>query len=280
MVTIPPSGDAPAASDRELRQVAASFGAEADRYDRSRPSYPAPMVEAIIEAAPGPSVLDVGVGTGIAARLFTERGCKVLGVDIDERMAEVARRHGIEVEVARFEEWEAKSRKFDVVVSAQTWHWIDPEAGAARAAEVLGAEGRLALCWNVFQPPPEIAAAFSEIARGVLPAAVPDFWARPLLQTYEPVFAGSENGVRASGAFTEPERWLYEWERPYTTAELLDQVPTAGGFNRLPSEQVERFLTATGEAIDALGGKFTMAYTTVVVTAVRTERQERLQLAQ
>ena len=39
---------------------------------------------------------DVGCGTGLAARLVAERGVKVLGVEPDERMAHVARRHGIE----------------------------------------------------------------------------------------------------------------------------------------------------------------------------------------
>lgn len=39
------------------------------------------MVEAIVAASPGPSVLDVGCGTGIAARHFQAVGCRVLGVD-------------------------------------------------------------------------------------------------------------------------------------------------------------------------------------------------------
>ena len=51
------------------RQVAEGFGADAGRYDRARPTYPADLVDRIIAASPGRDVLDVGCGTGISARL-------------------------------------------------------------------------------------------------------------------------------------------------------------------------------------------------------------------
>ena len=35
------------------------------------------------------------------------RGVPVLGIEIDERMADVARGHGVAVEVAAFETWDA-----------------------------------------------------------------------------------------------------------------------------------------------------------------------------
>ncbi|MFG3437482.1 class I SAM-dependent methyltransferase [Nonomuraea sp. NPDC047897] len=70
---------------RELRRVAESFGADAEHYDRTRPRYPDAMIRRIA-AAPGRHVLDVGCGTGIAARQFQAAGCQVLGVDPDARI--------------------------------------------------------------------------------------------------------------------------------------------------------------------------------------------------
>jgi len=116
------------------RQVAESFGPDAERYDRTRPSYPGALVERIVASSPGPGVLDVGCGTGIAARQFQAAGCRVLGLDPDARMADLARQGGLEAEVAIFEAWDPAGRTYDAVVSGQAWHWVDPVAGQAAAA--------------------------------------------------------------------------------------------------------------------------------------------------
>ena len=102
--------------------MAQSFGSDPERYDRARPSYPAALVERVIAASPGRDVLDVGCGTGIVARQFQAAGCSVLGVEPDERMADQARRRGLEVEVATFEDWDPAGRAFDAVVAGQAWH--------------------------------------------------------------------------------------------------------------------------------------------------------------
>ncbi|MGH3320075.1 MAG: methyltransferase domain-containing protein [Streptosporangiaceae bacterium] len=116
-----PSERAPS-SEREphqAREIAESFGTDAERYDRARPRYPDPLVDRIVTASPGPDVLDVGCGTGIAARQFQAAGCTVLGVDPDARMAEFARRSGVEVEVTTFEAWDPAGRAFDAVVAGR-----------------------------------------------------------------------------------------------------------------------------------------------------------------
>lgn len=70
------------------------------------------------------------------------------------------------------------------------------------------------------------------------------------------------------GRLHRTERWQYEWERTYTTAELVDQLPTAGGLNRLGPDLIEDLLAKAAKAIDAREGTITVQYTTVVVTAV------------
>lgn len=227
-------------------------------------------MQAIVDASPGPAILDVGCGTGIAARQFEDAGCQVLGVEVDARMAEFARRHGLQVEVSAFEAWRPAGRTFDAVVAGQTWHWVDPVAGAAKAAEVLRAGGRLALFWNMFQPSPEVADAFSAVYRRVGPDLPYRPWRAPVPDESSSFFARPADGIRGAEAFSDPERWRFAWQRSYTRDEWLDQLPTAGGHNRLPADQLEALLSGTGAAIDALGGSFTMRYDTVVITAVRT----------
>jgi SAM-dependent methyltransferase len=267
----------------EQRQVAESFGADASRYDRTRPSYPAAMVERIL--APGPAasgtapldVLDVGCGTGIAARLFRDAGCHVLGVDPDERMARAARDSGIECEVGKFEDWDPAGRSFDRLVAGQTWHWVDPDAGAAKAAEVLRPGGRIALFWNAFEPPPRLRRAFGEVQTRVLPKA-PNAWAfeGSIADGYARMAGTAAAGLDRTGAFGPVEQWRFEWDFTYSRQAWLDVLPTFGGLgSRVPADVLRTLLDGYAAAIDAAGGSFVMHYTTVVGTTER-ERSRAL----
>ena len=250
------------------RQAAESFGSDPERYDRARPRYPEVLIERIVAAAPGGLVLDVGVGTGIAARQYQAAGCQVLGIDPDPRLAEFARRTGVPVEVSTFEAWEPKDRKFDAVVSAESWHWVDPVAGAAKAAEVLRPGGRLAVFWNTGRPPAGLEEAFAEVYRRVLPEwLVARLGRRSIEEAHSAMCANAADGIRAGGKFDEPEQWRFEWAQPYTREEWLDALQTSGG--AIAESQLASLLEGVGEAIDAVGGSFTMSYVTFVVTAVR-----------
>ena len=254
----------------QYRQVAESFGADAGRYDRARPSYPGALVERIVAGSPGLGVLDVGCGTGIAARQFQAAGCRVLGVEPDVRMADFARRNGVEAEVATFEAWDAAGREFDAVIAGQAWHWVDPVAGAAKAAQVLRPGGRLAVFWYVFQPPADLGEAFSAVYRRVLPGSPFSRGTMPGLDAYSALFTKVADGIRQAGAFGDPEQWRFGWDRPYTRDEWLDLVPTSGGHSQFPPAKLQELLAGIGAAIDAVGGSFTMHYTAVAVTAMRT----------
>jgi SAM-dependent methyltransferase len=257
----------------EQRQVAESFGAEAERYDRTRPPYPGTLVRRIVAASPGPDVLDVGCGTGTAARQFQAAGCRVLGVDPDARMAEFARRSGVPAEVSTFEAWDSDGREFDAVIAGTAWHWVDPVAGAAKAAQVLRDGGLLAPFHHVFQTPPEILDAQISSYREVAPDSPVDLEPlRHALDAYQPLFDNIAAGIRQAGAFGEPEQWQFSWERTYTRDEWLDQLPSHGQLFVMAPGKLARLLDGIGAAIDAMGGSFTMPYTTVAVTAVRLSR--------
>ncbi|MGA8117490.1 MAG: class I SAM-dependent methyltransferase [Actinocatenispora sp.] len=273
MTTVPPER-APS-SEREphkIRQMAESFGVDAERYDRARPSYPDALVEAIVAASPGPDVLDVGCGTGIEARQLQAAGCKVLGVEPDARMAEFAQRSGVEVEVATFEEWDDAGRDFDAVVAGTAWHWVDPVAGAGKAARVLRPGGRLAAFWHVFQPPTEVAEAFAAVYQRVVPDSPFNLQPKkPALDGYQVLLTKAADGIRAVDGFGEPEQWRFDWEHTYTRDAWLDQLPTQGSLTQLPPDKLAEVLEGVGAAIDAMGGSFTMSYTTVAVTAALTD---------
>ena len=257
-------------SSHQRRDLAESFGSDAVRYNRTRPGYPSALVDRILVGLDTPTVLDVGIGTGLAARPYRDAGGQVLGVEVDPRMAAVARKAGFAVEVADFEQWDPAGRLFDLVVAGQAWHWIDPVAGAEKAADVLRPGGRLAAFWNVADPGPALADEFAEVYRAIDTGLPFTPWATSV-DGYRPILDVAEAAVHATGRFTRPQRWHYEWSTFFTRDGWLDQVPTAAGHGQLPPATLNALLNALGDVIDAHGGSFTMSYITVAFLADQTD---------
>ena len=150
------------------RGRAESFGSIAEVYDRLRPA-PAPaFVDELVALAPE-TVLDVGCGTGKVARDLSARGLEVLGVELDERMAAIARGHGIEVELGAFEDWDPRGRTFDLITCGDAWHWIDPERGWREIGAVLRPGGTVVRFWNHNEIDEPVRSALLSVHERVLP---------------------------------------------------------------------------------------------------------------
>jgi hypothetical protein len=121
--------------------------------------------------------------------------------------------------------------------------------------------------WNIFQPAPDVAAAFDEVYRRVLPENTGFSWTRPTIDGYAPILTKTVEAVRACASFGEPEDWRLEWTHRYSRDAWLDQVPTFGNSGLMPSDKLAALVTGLGTVIDELGGEFTMPYTTVAITA-------------
>ena len=262
----------PTLDDDLGKRLAGSFGAEAARYDRTRPPYPDELVGRIVTASPGPRVADVGCGTGTLSRQLIAAGCEVLGVEHDELMAAFARETGVPVEVSKFETWDPAGREFDAVVAGQSWHWVDAEQGPRQAARVLRPGGVFVALWHVFSTPDEIAQALADIYGKVAPDTTfrighsreeaTGFYRSGCVRTAE-AFVGT-------GSFADPEVWSATWDKVYTTAEYLDLILTMSPLALLTPEQTTALLDEVGAAVDAVGGRFTSNYTTFAVAVTRT----------
>ena len=207
-------------------------------------------------------VLDVGCGTGKVARALIDRGASVLGVEPDERMARVARGHGIQVEVASFEEWDPVGRTFDLLTAGQAWHWVDPAIGVPKAASVLKAGGTAALFWNFHALPESLLDAFETVYRvhapelaalGRDPTGLPD----------EDPFTGSEH-------FTAGQPRTYRWPRQVSADDWVALLATFSDHQRLGQDRLTRLQDALREAIMSAGGVVRSTCGTYVWSARRT----------
>ena len=146
------------------RERANSFGGAAHNYDTHRPRYPEQLIDDVL-ASGARRALDVGAGTGIASMQLIERGVDVLAVEPDTRMASVAQIKGIPVESATFEQWEPAGRRFDLVLFAASFHWVDPAVALPKIRGILRDGGKLALIWNRLRPTRPTRVEFESVYR-------------------------------------------------------------------------------------------------------------------
>lgn len=250
------------------RRRAESFGDLAVRYDEARPSYPHELIEWLTIGAPG-TAIDVGCGTGRVARLLMSAGWTVLGVEVDERMAAVARAHGVDVLVSRFEGWTQERNDVDLVCSGQAWHWVDPDVGYARAAALLRPGGRLAVFWNSYHYDAPVMEVFTRVfgrhAPELLTDSVP-------LGTADPGHArlDAEAIRRLRGSFDDPEFRVFVHDRVQTVEHWLAEATTHSPIAMLPHDVKQRLFTELADALDeATDGRLKVSYQTRVTSARR-----------
>src|SRR4051812_42273064 len=139
---------------RDLGRV---FNEVPELYDQVRPRYPDELFADLVTITgmnERSSVLEVGCGTGQATYSLATLGCSVTAIEPGVEMAALARERlgafcNVNVETSTFEEWEDRGRRFDVLVAASSWHWVDPSIGWQRAHDVLFPRGWMALLGNV-----------------------------------------------------------------------------------------------------------------------------------
>jgi SAM-dependent methyltransferase len=240
------------------RGRAESFGSVAEQYDRYRPSYPDELIAELVDLNPE-RTLDVACGPGKVAVPLLACGLAVLGVEVDPKMADVARRHGIIVEIGAFETWDDEGRRFDLITCGQGWHWIDPAAGAQKAADVLVPGGTLALFWNYGELAHDVKRELDEVYHRVAPELKSDM--KKQAHDDEDHVAKLER----SGRFAEVRTERYHWVTTLTPDEWIARLATHSDHITLPDEQrsalldgVRAVLEKRNEPIELHGGTHTI----------------------
>jgi len=260
-----------ARDDVEQRFV---FDEVAELYERTRPRYPDSFVGAVCRRSclsPGARILEIGCGPAIATPGFAERGYAMVCLEPGPRMAELARRRlaghaDVSVVTTTFETWSAPpgaDGRFDLVLAAQSFHWVDPAVGFSKAAAVLRPEGSIAIIANIPQP-----------GESPVRATLDRVYA-----SFGPAFA---EHARASGVATRarldelldraPEFGGVEvvrqiWTAQYDTAAYLALMETQSDHRMLPVETRRELLAAVAGAIDAHGGSIAVDYEARLLSA-------------
>ena len=134
------------------------FTDRVDDYEKYRPDYPASLYELLVAeygVAPTDRIVDLGVGTGLLARLFLERGHAVIGVDPNEAMLRAGERALSSFATylavpATAEETTLPDASADLITAGQAFHWFDPERARKECLRLLKSNGLVALVWNTW----------------------------------------------------------------------------------------------------------------------------------
>lgn len=222
------------------RRRAEGFGALADQYERTRPSYPAELIAWLSRDGPGAAV-DVGCGTGRVAVLLAAAGWKVIGIEPDERMAAIARSRGVVVIVSTFEQWRAPRRDLDLVTAGTAWHWVDPAIGYDRAAAALRPGGTLSIFRNSYRYDAAMAAIIDRNLRLHAPHLLADCVP---LGTADPnrIDSHSEEVESRGDLFVGFELNSFRHERVVSVREWIEELTTHSPIMLLDCVVADRFL--------------------------------------
>jgi len=254
------------------RSARTTFDGVAKTYDQARPGYPEQLFEDVIALSGIPRegrILEVGCGPGKATLPFARRGYAMLCVELGADLAALARENcrpypQVKVLHTSFEDWPLEEDAFDLLISAQAWHWIPPEIGYAKAAAALKDTGALALIWN-YSPRPDtpLFHAIQQVYR----QRAPHMTGAGSMPTLGELIERTVTEIDASGLFREVQVRRYPWTERYTADQYVKLLHTFSDHVRLGEDAFQCLCAGVREAIARFGGVVPKPYLSLLYVA-------------
>jgi SAM-dependent methyltransferase len=250
-----------------------TFDEVPELYDRMRPGYPEALFDDLSDLArlgPGSRVLELGCGTGQATVPLARRGYEVVAIELGAGLADVARRNvsafpAVRVVNVAFESWPLPAQRFDAVVAATAFHWIDPAVRESKSADALRPGGALAVV------------STHHVAGGserffVDAQRCYERWdpATPAGLRLSPPSEVQHAELGASGHFGTGTFRRYEYEIAYSSAEYRDVLLTYSGHRAMEPQAQRALLACVTDLIDAdHGGRIAKRYMNELAVAYK-----------
>jgi SAM-dependent methyltransferase len=243
------------------------FDADAARYARGRPDYPAEVtgwLRDAIDLEPGKTVVDLGAGTGKFTRRLLATGAKVIAIEPVAAMRDTLNDDLPEIEILAGSATAIplSDASVDAIVCAQAFHWFATAEALAEMHRVLKPHGILGLIWNTKDDSvPWVKAAFDVIApyEGDVPRFHSGAWRK--------VFPAAGFGP------LEQQRFVHEHRGTPETV-IVDRLHSVSFISGRPAAERDRVaaklrtLIATDPAIQGKA-EIAVPYTTFAFSAQR-----------
>jgi SAM-dependent methyltransferase len=250
-----------------------SFDTVAILYDKFRPTYPQKLVDCIIKLSgltEDGKILEIGSGTGKATQLFASRGYTILCIEPGANLAAQATQNllnfpRVSFEFARFEQSQERPGEYDLVMSAQAFHWVSKDIGYVKAARALKPGGHLALFWNMH---PIFQDQIDDALERVYQETAPELDNRRK-NDHEAIIQERSGEISKSGCFGPVTIRRFPWSKTYQAKEYIGLLNTYSDHLRLSEQTRRRLFEGIAGVIDSQGGSVRKKYVTFLYVATK-----------
>lgn len=248
------------------------FNTAADYYDIYRPSYPSDLIDCIemnTNLQPQSKILEIGAGSGKASELFLNRGYELLCIEPGPQLAEMGmNKHKdkkVEFIVTRFEQWDEPHNYYDLVFSAQAFHWVPKPVGYEKCANTLKPDGQLALFWNMYL-------GGSDVIDKELISICNHYRVLPFQDRNEIEQRIHRVSAEISdcGHFQSPSIYRFPWSQQYDIENFIGFLKTGNGFLALSESDQSYLEKELIKIISKNGGYITLTFISTLFLSQKT----------
>jgi SAM-dependent methyltransferase len=229
------------------------------------------MIEDVLAYAdPASDILEVGAGTGKATIAFAARGVTLTCLEPDPRMAarletECAPFPNVSIVIAGLEQWVPPS-KFDALIAAQSWHWVDPARRWDLAHNAVRTGGAIALFWNKYiVADDELRGELEQVDRrfevdngsspnGVTSATYPE---EIILEEGWPAY-----DLASDARFEDLVSRRYRRTQLYSTATYLDLLASSSSYRIIDDSARDALMVEVASVIEQSDGELELSVVT------------------